>query len=78
LGLLKGNFDSFFLVVLGVVAKFTGERYCFGHFGVHEVTMVSFPSAIHKASSLKVSSDEFSNFSWYPLGIVSGIFLKVA
>jgi hypothetical protein len=72
LGLLDGSFDGSLLVVLGIVAKFARDRDWFSHFGVHEVAMISFASAIHKASSFKVS-DEFSNFSWHPLRIVSGI-----
>jgi len=44
---------------------------------MHKVSMISFSSAIRKASGFKVF-DECSNFSWHPLRIVAEVPLKVA
>jgi hypothetical protein len=77
LGLLKGNLHGFLLILFGIVARFAGDGYRLGHFGVYEISMVSFASAIHKVSGLKVS-DEFSNFSWHLMRIVLKVSLKVA
>jgi hypothetical protein len=74
---LNGSLDGSLLVVLGIIPKVPGDGNGFSYFGMHEVSMISFASAIHEARGFEVS-DEFSNFSWHPLRIVTEVLLKVA
>jgi hypothetical protein len=74
---LNGGLDGSLLVVFGIIPSFPGDGNGFSHFGMHEVSMISFASTIHEARGLKVS-DEFSNFSWHPSRIVAEVPLEVA